>query len=165
MRRTSRLAAGLGGLALVAATVPAVWGGWEPSPGPTVIRDSDKSKTNLAIGASTNGDAVALWCEASDAGTALKASVRHNGAWSAPSTLDDGEGNQSVVDPSVVVDQNGFATAVWIRRNNLGTEKRLWFATRPAGGPWSAAAEVSSGIQAEVLSVAITPAGAVTRPE
>ncbi len=167
MRRMAAICAGLGAAALVAAAMPALGAGWVPSPDPTVIVDTANGKSEPVIASSTNGDAIAMWSEAipgsQDGTTNLIAAVRHNGTWGAPSTLDTGPGNQSVLGAQVLIDANGFATAVWIRRYLSPDPNKLWFATRPAGGSWSVAAEVpGAGTNPEGLSVAITPNGAVT---
>lgn len=141
------------------SALPAVADGWVPTPA-TVIFDSDKSKTALDVAVSSNGDAVAVWAEPTAAGSAVKASVRHEGTWSEPALIEDGGGSSTF--PRVVIDQNGFATAVWSRYVPDPSDKSISFATRPAGGSWSTAAEIVPDQQGEVVRLAMTPDGSVS---
>ncbi|HET7691334.1 MAG TPA: hypothetical protein VFK41_13200 [Nocardioidaceae bacterium] len=142
------------------SALPAVADGWVPLPA-AVIADGNKSRTALDVAASSNGDAVAVWAEATDTGSAVMASVRHDGLWSEPEVIEDGGGSSTY--PRVVVDADGFATVVWSRYvTSPSSDKSISFATRPAGGSWSSAAEIVPAQQGEVLRLAMTPDGSVS---
>ncbi len=165
MRRAAGLAGVVGVLALgtAVATTPAVSGDWTPTLAATVISDSGSSRMDLALGTSTHGEAVALWSElGAGFSTSLLASVRSvGGVWGAPQQLDTGPGGQAVQNAHVLIDSSGFATAMWIRKYPSSPNK-LWFATRPAAGAWSATTEVTLASPPEGLRVAMKPNGAMT---
>ena len=93
----------------------------------------------------------------------MQASYRPvGGTWSAPVDL---AGGRQFVDPQVVVDPAGNATAVWRRVD--ADRSVVQTSSRPAGGTWSAPLDLSTDpsvdySQRDVPQLAVDPAGVVT---
>jgi hypothetical protein len=93
------------------------------------------------VAISSAGVATVAWREEPPpTGTVLKSRTREaTGTWSAVQDLSEADGSNQR--QRLVVDTAGTTTAVWTKA--LGPSIRLVYATRPAGGAWSAPADVT----------------------
>jgi len=102
----------------------------------------------VQVALNDRGDAVAIWQGSTAKGLNGTFSVNvaartADGHWSAPATLSSGSADYS--SPGVALDATGDATAIWQWDSSSGTAGR-WHvraASRPAGGTWSAPAELA----------------------
>ena len=157
LRRTATLAAAA--LAVSLAVVPAgAAPTWRPA---TTLTDPTDDSLDQHVAADAQGNVTAVW-RSTDGGATYSvqtASRPSGGTWSAPLPLSDAA--QSAFAPEVVVDPAGNATAVWYRSN--GTKYVVQASTRPAGGGWTPAVDLSETSQDAFLpALATTPSGAVT---
>ena len=106
------------------------------------------------------GNAVAVWSRSDGLRTVVQeATLAAGGGWSAPIDLSNAEGNAAA--PQVAVDVAGDAVVVWSRFNGLN--QIVQAASRPAGGAWSGAVDLSlAGGDAVEPQVAIDGAGNAT---
>jgi hypothetical protein len=91
------------------------------------------------------GNVVAVWGEGSFPSFTVKAATKPaGGVWSAPTALiaEIGDTPLSGNSPSVTVASDGSATAVW--KDGAIMSTGIWAATRPAGGSWGDAFNVSA---------------------
>ena len=118
----------------------------------------DARDPQVAVG--SNGAVVAVWSRADGSAYRVQAATRGGkGSWSSPLSL-SGAGADAE-DPQVAVGSDGSATVVW--RGWDGSNERVQAATRSPGGPWSAAAALSTaGRDAHDPQVAVAPSGLVT---
>jgi hypothetical protein len=115
------------------------------------------------VGIDSHGDATVVWYQYDGSEDEVMTSTRPaGGGWSAPQRLSTpivtgGDADE----PTVAVDAAGDTTAVWYQNN--GSDEVVMSATRPAGGSWSAPAQVSTaGYNAYQPRVAIDSAGDAT---
>jgi hypothetical protein len=103
------------------------------------------------------GNATAVWSRYNSTKYIIQSSRSPvGGPWEMPDDV-SAEG-QSAENPQVAVDRAGDAVAVWERFD--GNHLIVQSASRPAGGPWAAAEDLSAeGENAEAPQVAIGPAG------
>jgi len=113
-------------------SVPGEEGGWNPA---------------VAVGA--NGDAVAVWSSVRHTANGTRqytmaATREAGGTWSGPVTLSlTGDNDIGVsYQPTVVVDAQGNATAIW--SEEVGYASAIRTSTRPKGGDWSEPVELTA---------------------
>ncbi|QBX54465.1 PKD domain-containing protein [Nocardioides seonyuensis] len=106
------------------------------------------------------GNATVMWYRSNGAHTVIQAATRPvGGVWPAPT--DVSVAGQNAYGPRLVIDSAGTVTAVW-RRNN-GVHNVIQSAVRPAGGSWSAPADLSAaGQSANTPRLAVDGQGGVT---
>ena len=109
------------------------------------------------VAVDSQGDAVAVWQATVGEYEIIQSAARPaGGSWSA--AVDVSETGQNAFEPQVAVDSQGDAVAVWQRYN--GSHRVVQSASRPAGGGWSAAADLSeTGQSAEEPQVAVNSQG------
>ena len=135
------------------ATRPA-GGDWSD---PEDLFTADGRTPQLAMNAA--GDAVAVWSGFNGAALVTWAATRPAGGdWSAPEDLSvTGEADSFF--PQVSIDADGNAIAVWGRQITAEPDV-IRAATRPAGGGWSAAEDISlASTDAQEPEVAMNTAG------
>jgi hypothetical protein len=104
---------------------------------PQVAVDSQGNATAVWAGRASNGRRTQIQ------GRRIQTATRPaGGTWSAPVSISKA-GHRLVQDPQIAVSPQGEATAIWQRSN--GSELVVQGATRPAGGSWSAPAEITAG--------------------
>jgi hypothetical protein len=118
----------------------------------------EAQQPDVAVGAA--GDAVAVWKRSNGTNFIIQAATRlAGGGWGAAQDLS--AVGQEAQDPRIAVDGHGNAVAVWSRSN--GTNFIIQAATRPAGGGWGAAQDLSAtGQNAFDAHVAVDPQGNAT---
>ena len=131
------------------ATRPA-GGNW--SAATPVTPNAAGAVTGVALDSS--GDATVLWQQ----GTSIASSTRPvGGSWSSPALIE----MSSIVGPaSVVSDAAGNVTAVWAVNSGNGVTS-VHAATRPAGSPWGAPANLGPCASTCVLSLAAARDGSI----
>jgi hypothetical protein len=138
------------------ATRPA-GGHWS---GGVELSDPGEEPLGLQVAVNPAGDAAVIWAGyGSGSGLVVRAAIRPaGGAWSEPVALSDPEDDAD--EPSIAIDAQGTVTAVWTagELNDYGVVEA---ATRPAGGDWGEAVELSDGLASTPL-VAVDPEGEVT---
>jgi hypothetical protein len=109
----------------------------------------------LRVGA--GGQAIAVWRRYDGSDYRIQAAERApSGSWSPP--VDLSAPGESAEEPEIAVGPQGTAVAVWQRSN--GTNTIVQAAVRPPGGPWGAAADLSSsGDDASEPTVAVLANG------
>jgi PKD repeat protein len=112
---------------------------------------------NAQVAIDAGGDAVAVWQRFNGANNIVQAAIRSaGGAFSAPVNLS--ATGRDAFDSQVAMDQGGDAVAVWSRF--VGGDVRVQAANRPAGGGFSAEANLSAaGEDATLPQVAMDQAG------
>jgi hypothetical protein len=146
----------LGGRTFViqSATRPA-GGSWSAS---VDISAVGRAGSSFHVALDPQGSVTAVW-EAESKGTIQSATRPAGGNWSAP--VDISAAGAFAHAPQVAVDSEGNATAVWERYNPQGTQ--IQSATRPAGGSWSAPANLFEPRRiADRPQVAVDPHGNAT---
>ena len=157
LRRTATLAAAA--LAVSLAVVPTQAAPtWRPV---TTLADATDDSLDQQVAADAQGNVTAVW-RSTDGGATYSVQTAFRpagGSWSAPLPLSDAA--NSAFAPQVLVDPAGHATAVWYRSN--GSRYVVQASTRPAGGGWTPAVDLSETSQDAFLpALATTPSGAVT---
>lgn len=143
-----------GGSTIVAARRPP-GGPWEA---PMPISSPGRESFVPSVGLDAAGDATAIWGTEEGGSTIVQVTSRSaTGAWEAPRTIgSEGEAVEEL--PQIAVDATGDAVAVW-EHETPGHEVVEW-ASRPAGGTWSAAAPIShAGEAATEPRLAVNAAG------
>lgn len=143
---------------LVAATKPP-GGVWQA---PARISPPGVRVVSAEVALDAAGGATAVW-QTSAGGSAFPIHAAHRpagGSWEAPAQL-TGAGWSTVSAPRLAVNAAGDAVAGW---GGVGFGRNVaQAATRPAGGSWQPAADLSStGRAAYEAAVAIDPGGAAT---
>jgi hypothetical protein len=129
-------------MSLWAASRPA--GGAWGAPVEIAVASGGRSY-DVAIDAA--GTATAVWHSLNEGegepdGFFVRASTRPpGGAWSAPVDLSGPSATEP--DPRVALDAAGDATAIWTLRDPAGAHSVVESSSRPAGGAWGAAADLS----------------------
>jgi uncharacterized protein YheU (UPF0270 family) len=136
-----------------AASRPA--GGTWSGPVDLSVAGRDAVEPQVAIDGS--GNAVAVWSRSNGSRTVVQAAtMAAGGGWSAPIDLSNAEWNAET--PQVAVNAAGDAVVVWSRYNGLNNIAQA--ASRPAGGTWSGAVDLSvAGRDAVEPQVAIDGSG------
>ena len=110
--------------------------------GPVTVSDPDEYSSDARVAIDSRGNAVVVWTHyiPDNASTEWIVTARRprGGSWSAPVALSEPRS----LDPHVVVDGEGNATAMWTRFD--GNNQRVESAERPVGGAWSAPVDVSA---------------------
>jgi hypothetical protein len=89
------------------------------------------------------GDAVAVWYRGDGSNLIIQAASRPKGGnWSSPVNLS--APNQDAFEPQVALDQKGDAVAVWDRFDGSDRSLVVQAASRPKGGGWSTASDLSA---------------------
>ena len=142
----------------VQASTHPVGGSWSA---PVDISASGDIVDSIDLATSASGYAVAVWTRG-DAVDVLEAATRApGGAWSAPVPVSD-----STVDaerPQVDVDAAGNAVVTFVAAN--AAPRTLRYATKPVGGPWSGADDLSDpteGVASPFYDLVVTPGGQAT---
>jgi hypothetical protein len=119
------------------------------------VAGGDAVEPQVAIDGS--GNAVAAWSRNGGLRTVVQAAtVAAGGGWSAPADLSNPEG--SATTPQVAIDADGEAVVVWSCFNGLN--QIVQAASRPAGGGWSGAVDISvAGGDAVEPQIAIDGSG------
>jgi hypothetical protein len=130
-------------------------GAWGPSRDLSAEGQSAKTP-DVAIDPA--GNAVAVWARYNGTKFIIQSSTRPaGGEWGMPAADLSAEG-QTAEKPRVAVDASGDAVAVWMRLN--GSNLIVQTASRPAGGGWGAADDLSAeGRNAEDPQVSVNPGG------
>jgi hypothetical protein len=113
------------------------------------------------IAADPDGNAYAVWEDVrEDVAWYIYFSYRPaGGSWSADVKVGDALGTATQRLPSIAVDPNGNAYAVWTDERNGKAD--IYFSYRPAGGPWGVNVQVNDGSGPTCLgpSIAVDPGG------
>lgn len=131
-------------------------GVWSPS---ELVSDTDyalRGAASLAVDAA--GNAYAIWEDARTFDDIYFSYRPAGGAWEANIRINDNAGNSARGAPAIAVDAAGNASAVW-RDQRSGVH--IYYASRPAGGAWSANVRVSTATGADVPDVALDAGGNV----
>lgn len=144
-----------GGDPIVQASVRPPGGSW----GPPVDLSATGSASNPKVALNAAGDAAVVWFawDGSSLVNLVHGAARPAGEpWQAAQTLSATGG--SAMNPKVVVDAGGNVIAIWTRSN--GTRDIVQAASRPAGGSWQPAQDLSTPDQnAFDPQVAVGPGG------
>jgi hypothetical protein len=141
---------------LIAASTSAA-AGWIAPVNLSQLVDQDASTPQVAIDAA--GDTAVVWTDDAAHRIVQVATRPSGGAFSTPVNLSAATGDAS--DPRIAVDQAGDATVVWSWSD--GTRQVVQASTRPAGGTFSAAVDLSAaGENASFPQVAVDGAGDTT---
>lgn len=142
-----------------------VWAAYRPAGGawqaPVQLAPATNSSPSPAVAIDSRGDAAAVWVGSS---FKIQGSYKPAGSdWhepkSAAETEDLSQGDAAGSDPHVAVDAQGDASAVW--SIGIGEHDVVQVASRPAGGPWQTAVDLSEASEsAYVPDVAMDSAGA-----
>jgi len=137
-----------------AASMPALSGVWQV---PVNLSATGAESAGVQVAVDAAGRAHAIWTWNDGVGTAVQTASRPaGGAWSAPTNLSDP--GRYAMDPAVAVDPTGDVAASWADYD--GTHYIDQGAAQPAGGGWSAPADLSaSGADAAHSQVAIDAQG------
>ena len=112
------------------------------------------------IAVAPNGAATAVWYRFDGVTTIIQAATRPPGG-SFGATVDLSAASQNATQPQIEIAADGAATAVWRRSN--GTNLIVQAATRPPGGSFGAAIDLSAaGRDASQPRVTFAPDGAAT---
>jgi hypothetical protein len=126
-------------------TVPAAQAGWLP---PVDISEPGEAAGNPHVVLDSEGNATAVWDRWNGTDTVVESAYRPAGeGWEAPVDLSEPELTGEVVpgandaeSSQIVVDRNGNVTVVWERY--AGSKIVLQSVDRPAGGSWTAPADI-----------------------
>lgn len=153
------------GIALLAIITAASLGSATPAlgapsflaPSDISVAGADAAATHVAMDAA--GDSFATWFRFDGSNQRVQAAVRPaGGSFGAPQDLSAGGADAAA--PVIASDFGGDATASWYRFN--GTNYIVQASSKPAGGSFGAAVDLSSGTKdARFPSVAMDPAGNV----
>jgi hypothetical protein len=100
---------------------------------PTEISAAGESASAPQIASDGSGDVVAVWRAGDGDTSAIRATVRAEGAWSSPRRISTpAAGTES---PRLAMDRLGNAVVIWQR--STGHDSVVQAAVRPAGGSWS----------------------------
>jgi hypothetical protein len=143
---------------IMSATRPA-GGGWSS---PVEVARGD-SAYGPQVGLDAHGDATVVWYQYDGTEDVVEAATRPaGGAWSAPQQLSVAlVPGANADEPVVAVNAGGGAVAAWYQA--VGPIHAIMSARRPAGGPWSAPAQLSAGdADAYGPQVALDSSGSAT---
>jgi hypothetical protein len=148
LRRLCCVAVGCCGLLLL--------GGATAWAAPAWLAPVDLSTGGLAddpsVAADSQGHVTAVWLDSDGVHATVMAAVRPaGGAWPTPVELSSID--QTAEDPSLAVDPQGDAAAVWVREDAGGGA--LQAAVRQGSGTWQSPANVSSAPDLEDPEVAV----------
>ena len=135
-------------------------GGGTASAAPAWLAPADVSTGGLAdnpsVAADSQGDVTAVWLDSDGVHASVLAAVRPaGGAWPTPVELSGTD--QTAEEPSVAVDPQGDATAVWVRHD--ATDEIVQAAVQPAGGTWQSPVNVVTAQDLEDPEVAVDSRG------
>ncbi|HEX5617365.1 MAG TPA: PKD domain-containing protein [Solirubrobacteraceae bacterium] len=122
----------------VRARFRSVAGGWSAI---KTLSDPAASAPRLAVGIADSGEASVLWLQAPNAIQTRRLSAA--GAWtaSAQTLTQPGHPATANMQPRLVVDRSGNATAAWVQdepdTGGPGTVESIVWAERTAGGAWT----------------------------
>jgi hypothetical protein len=136
-----RVAVAAGAAAALAAALPAPAHAAPSWLTPNNVSGAGRDASAPRIAVDGDGNALAVWVRSNGTHAIVQAATRPaGGTWSSPENLS--LAGQNAGSPDVGVSPGGNAVAVWSRFN--GTYSVVQAATRPAGGSWSAARDLSS---------------------
>ena len=124
---------------LVAGTVSGGFGAMQ-----TLFTSAGTINSDPQVGVGPGGEGYAVWQDfvlGTTTTTMYVASAPAGGSFGAPVTLATDPNNFGMSDAQVRVDRAGNALAVWQQNSATVTHQR--FATKPAGGSWSAAGTIT----------------------
>ena len=129
-------------------------GAWQQ---PVDLSAMGRDATEPQVAVDPAGNAVAVWARSDGSHTIVQSAWQPaGGAWQQP--LDLSTAGQNAKAPQVAIDPAGNAVAVWARYS--GTKFIIQSASRPAGGAWTPAVDLSAeGQNAEAPQVALDLAG------
>jgi len=133
---------------------------------PVAMSDAAVAFGDHGVAIDAQGNATAIWTEFGGSSFVVRTASRPaGGAWSAATDLSaDADGNATA--PRLAVDPQGDATVVWIGDGDdpdgPGTIRVVRSRSRPAGGAWDTAVDLSHDGNAYVPQVAIDPQGGAT---
>jgi hypothetical protein len=149
---------GLGGLLAAPAPAASSW------LAPTGISAAGQDAEMAQVALDPAGDATVVWRRFDGSRYAIQAASRGaGGVWDAPVTIS--APGQNADAPQIAVDAAGDATAVWSRFDGAetGTNSIVQAASRPAGGVWGPAVDLSAaGRNSERPQIALDAAGDAT---
>ena len=121
---------------------------------------ADQKQPSIAV--DPNGNAYAVWGDGRNGIDDIYFSYRPaGGSWGANDRVDDDGTGRGQGQPSIAVDPNGNAYAVWGDFRS-GTDHDIYFSYRPAGGEWQTNAQVdddATGADQRWPSIAVDPCG------
>lgn len=121
--------------------------------------DADPKTPSMAV--DPDGNAHAVWADLRSGNSDIYFAYRSpGGPWGANAKVNDYPGTASQGGPSIAVDPEGNAYAVWTDQRNGDAD--IYFAYRPAGGSWRANVKVSDDVGAASqsnASIAADPDG------
>lgn len=102
---------------------------------------------SMDLGGNPDGDAVAVWTAGVGSQIVVRAATHRPGmpAFGPVQTLTPPGNGTLNVNPAVVIDRSGNATAIWASWDNVAQTSRLQAAFQPAGGVFGAPREVFGG--------------------
>ncbi|RME83017.1 MAG: hypothetical protein D6775_09285, partial [Caldilineae bacterium] len=132
----------------------------QTQPQPTAIDPGEWNQYGISAAADRNGGLYAAWSDDRDGAQRLRYSFKPaTGTWQ-PSALLDPGGSGGQYRVQLAADGNDNLYAVWA--DERGSVRQIYFATRPAGGDWSAGVPISATVQAQgVASLAVNKRGEV----
>ena len=132
-------------------------GRWRPGRSRLDLSAAGQSAEAPQVAVDPAGDAVAIWQRSNGTNTIVQSATRPaGGPWHSP--LDLSAAGQSASEPEVALDAAGNASALWSRSD--GTNTIIQSATKPAGGAWQPALDLSAaGKNAEAPQLAVDAAG------
>jgi IPT/TIG domain len=105
-------------------------GSWQA---PVSISEEGHDASEPVVAIDPAGEVVALWRAPEGKNMMVQAAVKPpRGAWRAP--VDLTEAGRNSQQPSVAIDAEGEAVAVWERKK--GSKETVQYAVKPSGGPW-----------------------------
>jgi len=123
---------------------------------PVDLSAAGQTATNPQIAIAPDGAATAVWRRSNGANFIIQTATRPPGG-SFGVVVDLSAAGQSAFDPRIAIAPDGTATAVWQRFN--GANNIIQAATRPPGGSFGAAVDLSAALDPQI---AIAPDGAAT---
>jgi len=132
-------------LVVCASLAPSATAGWLP---PVDISEASEAAGNPHVVLDSEGNATAVWDRWNGVDTVVESAYRPAGeGWGAPVDLSEPElegevvpGSHDAQSPQIAVDRNGNVTVLWERY--AGTKIVLQSVDRPAGGSWTAPADI-----------------------
>jgi hypothetical protein len=136
----------LGSSTVIQSSSGSPGGGWTPAGD---VSEGGAEEPEVAVDAA--GGATAVWSRLDGSDLIVQgAGAQAGGPWSAP--LDLSEPGRDATEPALAVDAAGDATAVWSRLTT-GSFSVVQSSSRPAGGAWSQAVNLSP----DEMSTAVEP--------
>jgi YD repeat-containing protein len=114
---------------------------------PTPIDPGDWNQDWISAAADPNGGIYAAWSDDRDGTDRLRYSFKPMGGTWQPSALLDPSGTGGQYGVELAADGSGDLYAVWA--DERGSVQQIYFATRPAGGDWSAGVPISTTVQGQ----------------